>query len=453
MSEYELSVFAHPIIGDSPFIWHSLKFKKIAVDRDIGNYLKYISNLGSNRKVDSSMINCEDFLRLIRDGVIVTEEEDLNLLCDAIIEVGVPQIQSLFLVITRDCNLDCFYCLYGKESSQSLNGRFDSMSIETALRAVDAFVDLTKTNEIRPGYWQAITFYGGEPLLNKPVIKAVIAYAKDLQKAGRLYKGVEFIVNTNGTLVDKDFAELAQAENLEVQISLDGFKEIHDLCRPDRDGRGSFDKAFESIKELSEMGIAVVPMITITEENMEDLPRFIAWLCDKTKIERYIMNLLMSTTGNVKPGYGARAARAMWLAHCESSKVGVYDTNFLAHLNAFCGSSVVVQGCGANGRKLTVFPEGGVHTCQSLEKAMVSFVGDLSAIESKGQTFKIWRERSKLKNKVCIKCPMLGACDNGCPAGSYYASGDINAIDPNHCQWMKALFKIWLENENSNRQK
>ncbi|MFA7171522.1 MAG: radical SAM protein [Candidatus Paceibacterota bacterium] len=444
MSEYVLSDFAHLIGENTSLIWNSLRFKKIDIDCLTAQYLRSILK-DKSRVIDRTKIDENIFFNLVEEKIIVKNGEDETTIRVARKQVGLPQIQSLFLITTRMCNLDCVYCFYNKDNSQSLKNKSESMSEEIALRAIDVFAELSKDNQISAGYWQAVTFYGGEPLLNLPVIKAAIDYARLLQKEGKLYNQLEFIVNTNGTLVGKEFMDLAQRENLEVQISLDGFREIHDICRPTKNGQGSFDKALQSIKLMSEMGINVVPMITVTEANMEGLPKFITWLCTETKIKKYIMNLLMSTTGDTMPNYGKRAAEAMWQTHCASSVFGVYDNGFVSQLNKFFGPVISEQGCGANGRKITVFPEGETHTCQSLEKSEISLLGNLASIKNNNTSLKIWRNRSKFNNEKCLKCPMLGACDNGCAAGAFHSSGDIGAIDPNHCQWLKALFAIWLE--------
>jgi len=406
----------------------------MVVDKKTANYLKMLIK-NQSFCIDMQKINRSVLTKLVQEKMIVNEQEDDRLITSIIKEFEMPEIQSLFLIVTRKCNLRCTYCFYSNNNSLSLSKAI-SMNENVAIKAIDTFSKLTKSNKA------TITFYGGEPLLNLPVINSSVKYARKLQEKGKLGEQLKFIVNTNGTLVNEEFIDLALKENIEVQISIDGFKETHDCCRVTRGGQGSFDKVIRNIKKMARLGVNVVPMITVTENNMDELPKFIEWLCVHTKIKTYNMNILMATTGDCRLDYPSRAAKAMWIANNISSKYGVYDNGFVSQVERFSGPKICGSGCGAIGRKITVFPEGEVHTCQALEKARIAFMGDLSTIEEDNEIMQIWRERSRFKNENCLKCPVLGACDYGCAAGSFHFHGSIMTNDPNHCQWIKSLFKM-----------
>jgi uncharacterized protein len=98
------------------------------------------------------------------------------------------QIYTLTLNVTQECNLRCKYCYVEKP------GPIPFMSEKTARKAVDfilGFDDMVKFG---------ISFYGGEPLLNFPVVKSTIEYAsKEAEKRG--LPKVKYHLNTNGTLI------------------------------------------------------------------------------------------------------------------------------------------------------------------------------------------------------------------------------------------------------------
>jgi uncharacterized protein len=432
---YKLSKFAH-FIGKENIIRHSLNFKLVKVDQKTADYLKMLIK-NQSFHIDTQKIEKDILVRLMQEKMIVNELEDNHLVASIIKGFEMPEIQSLFLIVTRKCNLKCTYCFYNNNNSLSLSEK-KSMNKNVAKKAIDTFSKLTKSDKA------TITFYGGEPLLNLPIISSSIKYARKLQGKGKLGEQLQFIVNTNGTLVNKEFIDLAIKEKIEVQISIDGFKETHDCCRITKSGQGSFDKVIRNIEKMSGVGISVVPMITVTENNMNELPKFVEWLCIHTKIKTYSMNLLMSTTGDCKSDYSGRAAGAMWLANDVSSKYGVHDDGFVSQVEGFSGPKICGSGCGATGHKITVFPEGEVHTCQALEKSKIAFMGNLSTIKEDNEIIQIWRKRSRFKNENCLQCPILGACNNGCAAGSFHSYGNIMNNDPNHCQWIKFLFKMWI---------
>ena len=93
-----------------------------------------------------------------------------------------------------------------------------------------------------------IVFFGGEPLLNKPVLHFIIDYSQ--QQAEFHKKKVTYRMTTNGTLLDDEMADLIEKYKIAVMVSLDGQRETHDAQCPTHDGRGSYDKAVNGIKKL-----------------------------------------------------------------------------------------------------------------------------------------------------------------------------------------------------------
>ena len=75
-------------------------------------------------------------------------------------------VKRLTLVVTHQCNFDCRYCLQKHEDV--------SMTKETAIKAIDAFI-----SGICEGDKAQISFYGGEPLLQKELIKELVRYSSE----------------------------------------------------------------------------------------------------------------------------------------------------------------------------------------------------------------------------------------------------------------------------------
>lgn len=96
-----------------------------------------------------------------------------------------------------------------------------------------------------------ISFFGGEPFLNFPLIKKVAAYARE--SAEILGKSVKFNVTTNATLLDQEVIEFLQEYDVNVLVSMDGPREIQDRQRPFPGGKGSYDIILPRIKRLLEV--------------------------------------------------------------------------------------------------------------------------------------------------------------------------------------------------------
>ena len=154
-------------------------------------------------------------------------------------------MQMLTLQVTQQCNFRCSYCPYtlGDDYTQRSHSS-KRMSWETAKAAIDFWAErITHSNKVDIG------FYGGEPLLEWPLIKKCIEYAK-MRTEG---KEVTFSMTTNATLLTREIAETIVKERMQVLISLDGPPEIHDRNRRfHADGRGTFSTIMETLQKMSE---------------------------------------------------------------------------------------------------------------------------------------------------------------------------------------------------------
>ena len=367
-----LSKFAHWLDGYKSF-WHSLRCQKVTIPPNLADTI-LAQKFNERSEEWWKDIVGQYFTPLRASGILVEADIDRNLLLNATQIAQPDQIQGLYLIVAKECNLVCDYCLYG---TKAMNKSGETMMSESvALRAIDCFSQVTRNNHHYDSYWQQITFYGGEPLLNFATIQAATEWTKQLQNRGDIWEHTRIVINSNGVLIDWQTAVWLAHENIEIQISLDGFRSTHDRHRITRLGGGSYHDALRGLKFLCKAGTVVVPMITLNEDNLDSLPDFIYWLCSEFPIQSYGMNILMSTTGDCRVDYPLMAARAMWNANKATQPLGVQDDCFVDTLNAFAGLQITPQRCGA-GKKITVFPDGSLHTCQALENSGLTDIGKL----------------------------------------------------------------------------
>jgi uncharacterized protein len=162
-------------------------------------------------------------------------------------------IKQITLQVTQRCNLRCDYCAYsGKYANRSHSPK--SMDFETAKKALD-FILTRSADSLEI----AIAFYGGEPLLELPLIKKCVNYIKT-QAPDRK---VRYTITNNGTLLTPDVYEYLRDNGFDVIISLDGPKQIHDLSRKFPNGNGSYDVIMENIKALQEKFDGVLDKIMV----------------------------------------------------------------------------------------------------------------------------------------------------------------------------------------------
>ena len=426
---------------ESNALWHSLLFRRIFLDSD--QMQKVMECHGAALTLDEWGQGIGGTLAndLRRAGFLAKPDDDERMVRN---QVEKPvQIQGLYLVLATDCNLDCSYCLYRAGASQSLAGdrNMSRMSPKVAVEGVDCFAEAVRGNHRNDGYWQQITFYGGEPLLNLGALHSAVERIRALRDDGELWDGTGLVINTNGILLTEQIVRFLVLQGIEVQISVDGFSSVHDLNRKTRNGQGSFSRVTKKLDLLRSFGASVRPLITVTEDNIVGLPDFVTWLCATYGITQYAFNLLMSGTGTCAADYPTRAAKAMRDTVRATEVIGATDPALSEIIGGFAGPAISGQSCGG-GRKITVFPSGQLHACQALEASGVSLVSELPSFDIESAAFQTWKRRSRFNDETCLACPALGNCGGGCAAGSFHTGGDIHSVDPNNCQWTLALYDL-----------
>ena len=121
---------------------------------------------------------------LKRRGYLKTNhvEQTLHPLTELLPFYAESKLGQLILQVTQNCNLRCDYCVYSGnyETRGHTNKR---MHINMAKKAIDFFRDHTKDQKE-----VTIGFYGGEPLLEFPLIKECVNYAEQRLKGKGLNK-------------------------------------------------------------------------------------------------------------------------------------------------------------------------------------------------------------------------------------------------------------------------
>lgn len=172
-----------------------------------------------------------------------------------------PPIHALSLAVAQKCNLGCTYC-YAQQGE--FGGTAKSMPEEVAMESVRLLI-----SGAEPGAKLNLSFLGGEPLAGRAVIYAATRYASAL--AAERGCPISFSITTNGTLLTEADAEFFETFGFAVTISMDGPRETHNLLRPFRDGRGSFDVVLKRSQPLLALQrrMQVSARVTVTPQNPE----------------------------------------------------------------------------------------------------------------------------------------------------------------------------------------
>ena len=98
----------------------------------------------------------------------------------------------------------------------------------------------------------AISFFGGEPLLEFALMREIVAYAN--ARAADRGIPVIYVLPTNGTVLNDAILSFLRNQKIHVQLSLDGNSESQNRVRPFIDGSGSHASIAKIAQRLAEAG-------------------------------------------------------------------------------------------------------------------------------------------------------------------------------------------------------
>ncbi len=224
------------LMGEREQAWFKASGVRPALDRDTLDYFlergfAFLDQAGEQRAIDQAY---REFKAEVADG----------------------QVQ-LMLVPTYSCNFACTYCF-----QHGIDGRPQLISKEI----VDAFFSYARENYNGPQK-PFVTLFGGEPLMNSREHREIVEYILD----GCAREGYEFAAVTNGYEFPNYVESLKKVKVKEIQFTLDGSKQKHDVRRVLQGGQGTYDRVVAGIAAAVANQIPVNLRSVVDRDNLEDL--------------------------------------------------------------------------------------------------------------------------------------------------------------------------------------
>ena len=162
---------------------------------------------------------------------------------------------------TLNCNFRCWYCY---EEHQSASRMQDGV-LQAVLKLLATTVE--RNCELKVLY---LSFFGGEPLLYyRDIALPIIHHAQDICAK----RGVELQLHftTNGYFLSGKVLESLKGIDTSFQITVDGGREFHDKTRFCINGKGSYHRIRNNIKEAAKDNNNVIFRINYTAENLKSV--------------------------------------------------------------------------------------------------------------------------------------------------------------------------------------
>ncbi len=173
------------------------------------------------------------------------------------------------------CNLDCSYCFFLSKEMLYPGSRF-RMAEDLLELYVRQLIEAHASSPVVMVAWQ-----GGEPtLMGVEFFRRSVELADQFLQPGQR---IEYTIQTNGTLIDDEWASFFKEHDFLVGLSIDGPRELHDTYRVNKGGKGSFDQVMQGLGYLRDAGVEWNALTTIHAANGDcgrEVYRFLRDECD-----------------------------------------------------------------------------------------------------------------------------------------------------------------------------
>lgn len=322
-----------------------------------------------------------------------------------------PETKVIILTLTNHCNLACVYCY-------EHNKKIRTMDTELAFQIIDKEMMMDDGTNFVCFY-----YFGGEPFLEFEKIKEIHAYLKSRKWPKKWFS----FATTNGTLVHEEQQKwlLENDDSIEIYVSVDGTKEMHDFNRS-----RSFDKIdldfFAQHYPFAKMTVTEKTLPHLAEgvkflhekgfEVSANIGQGLSWTEDSPKVLEEQLFILMD----------------FYYKHPEYKPVNTLNLPILdlepdcEHPRRFCGVGPLMRSYDITG---TAYP------CHAFAPLCI---GKERAEQSLKLDFTCPLQRGELDEK-CRNCPVVGHCPT-CYGIQFGATGNVYHMPEDHCRMMKMQY-------------
>ena len=362
----------------------------------------------------------------IKDTQIVITQLEARHFCDRTVRSNTESMKNLHIYLTNKCNLACPHCYMfaGKASDNEL-------STEEVLKLMCDY---------RNSGGQNVTLSGGEPSIRSD-FETIVQNGSEL--------GLRMNVLSNGVLMDEDRIRKIAHYLASVQISIDGYSdESNSVVR----GKGSFEKALETVNNLINYGvetsIAITPPYDELKNHVEEYVIFA-----KELVSRYAgQPLSIKFSEELLPGrvlYPQRKQVIEYITLMEEVQKKVYGPNYdIINFVRTLKEDTIMDNCMFG--SISVASNGDIYFCARISDLLPAGNIRTTPFPTICQLAKKAEEATSVTRlKPCGECELRFICGGGCRIDEFpslvkrstFNNLDINAIPARQCsQEVKTKF-------------
>lgn len=312
------------------------------------------------------------------------------------------------------CNLRCSHCFYHPEMFNSPSKKENRMSEKTLQKLIKTYLDIPLERHVF--IWQ-----GGEPtLMGKHFFVQAVSLQNKYKKHGNI---IENCLQTNGTLISRDFSKFLARNNFLVGLSIDGPGAMHDFYRVYSPNKGSYAKVMENFQTMVKDGVKINSLSLLSSNNVDHAVDIFYHLARKNILfQQYIPCVEFDESGaprswTVDPLKWGKALCALfdaWLAEKGRVSIRYFDALLYAFLTGKAGICHMDKHCG---QYAVVEYNGDIFPCDF-------FVNEQWKLGNIHETpwpevwehplYLAFRQSKSAYAKECAECEWLGICAGDC---------------------------------------
>jgi uncharacterized protein len=335
------------------------------------------------------------------------------------------------------CNLDCAYCFFLDKELLYPGSKF-RMSETLLEQYIRQLIESHQTDRVN------IAWQGGEPtLMGLDFYKRAMDLAEKYRRPGMTFLHT---MQTNGTLLDDEWAAFFKAYDFLIGISLDGPRELHDVYRLDKGGKPTFDHVMRGLRFLQKHDVDFNVLTTVNRVNGDyplEVYRFLRdevgtdWMQFIPVVERinsdgrtlYQEGTTVSERSVLPEQFGRFLCAIFdeWVQHDVGS---IFVQTFEATLSNWLGMPssgmcVFNETCGTG---LAIEHNGDLYSCDHFVEPNY-YLGNIEKehmieLVALPQQLKFGQDKRDTLPRYCLECDVRFACHGECPKNRFILTPD-----------------------------
>ncbi|MDE7192156.1 MAG: thioether cross-link-forming SCIFF peptide maturase [Clostridia bacterium] len=354
----------------------------------------------------------------------------------------IGEIKALCLHICNDCNLRCKYCFADEGTYHTTERAY--MSEEVGKKAIDFLIAHSgKRNNLE------VDFFGGEPLMNLDVVKAIVEYARSREKESE--KSFNFTMTTNCVLLNDKNIEWLNKEMFNVVLSIDGRHDVHSAVRKAVNGKDCYDLiANNAIKFAKARGDkSYYVRGTFTAQNLDfadDVLTLNDMGFDQISIEPVVTDIAdLKITKEHLPAILKEYER-LAENYIDRRKTDKWFNFFHFMIDLEGGPCIVkrLTGCGSGCEYLAITPTGGIYPCHQFAENKDYYMGNVFDGDLDLSISDKFADNIVTNKPDCKDCMAKYYCSGGCVANNLNYAGDMGKPYDISCEMMRKRLELSL---------